>query len=147
MKTYGQWVATLGVMALFLVGCVMGAPEEGEFMEEPGSLEGLPSDFLTPTGHFNSPNSSDDDDQKPANLGKSDDARRPSETDEDGPEGLYEDPTQKSQCPNEEEFEGDELPGQECMPADRGNGHGSPQPLDPTDPEEEDSDSESDDEG
>jgi hypothetical protein len=137
-----RWVPKLGVLALCISGCVLGAPEDGSALNDPSSIEDFRHDYTMPNGNLDSPNTGSEQDDPNDYDGKSDDGQRSSPK-QGTNSSAYDDPSDPANCPNAEEFEADELPDGECAPDERGVDHGSPQPLDPDDDE---SDSDEDDE-
>ena len=76
-----------------------------------------------------------------SHTGKSDDGQSDSETKKSGVEVAPPDGLDAIDCQKRQEFEMDGRRMGECSPDERGQGHGSPQPLDPTEPEDDDSES------
>ena len=138
-KTYEVWAAKVVVLTVLLVGCVMGSPEEQEMLENmeydgPVSHECLMKGNAVESVFV--PRASDE-----STTGKTDDGRTESATKKAAVETSEPDGLDSVDCQKREEFEMDGRRMEECSPSERGQGHGSPQPLDPTDPEEDDSDS------
>ena len=139
LKTYGKWLAKVGVLTVLLVGCVMGSPEEQEM------LEGMEHDGPISHECFMKNNSVESvfvpSESDESTMGKTDDGRTESATKKAAVETSESDGLDSVDCQKREEFEMDGRRMEECSPSERGQGHGSPQPLDPTDPDDDDSES------
>ena len=139
LKTYNACLAKAVVLSIFLVGCVMGDGEEHEMMEGMESYDRISHECFMKDNSFESMFVHGETEE--SHTGKSDDGQSDSETKKSGVEVAPPDGLDAVDCQKRQEFEMDGRRMGECSPDERGQGHGSPQPLDPTEPEDDDSDS------
>ena len=138
--TFRSCIAPL-VGVVLLSSCVMGGPEEGADLMDPRMYDPIEMEFYQ--GQV--PNDDEESADKAVYIkGKADDAEHTSKQGDNATgtsnNAVDDDDTA---CLNDEELEGEGLPGEADVPSNEETGHGSPQPLDPCDPnDEDDSDSE-----